>query len=260
MSRGEKDGKKTYGGNNKRTLRISVVLLIVLAISSAILIYEAISLFGSGSSDFKSIFGSKELPHISLEKKGSAVSTSRAEGKTLDELFAGVRVKGPERTYYDRREYTEDRGARPYYTYRGMRFRSLRLYAYYASENYDGKKYTCPYDGGEYSLDGVEFDHIIPLHYVDQHGGAAWSVRRKRAFAKDPSVGVDVSAYQNRVKSDKGPAEWMPQNNAADYCYTWLVIAYEYDIAISPEDMAVIEKNLEGKTAEDLHTINEYRV
>lgn len=108
---------------------------------------------------------------------------------------------------------------------------------------YDDKNFSfvCPYTGETISnANKIDYDHIIPLAYVDGHGGNKWTAEKKNEFAFNTSVGICVSASSNRAKGAKGPAEWMPSMNQKWYCYRWLQIATEYNISISQADYDVI--------------------
>ncbi|WP_216382433.1 HNH endonuclease family protein [Arcanobacterium phocae] len=64
----------------------------------------------------------------------------------------------------------------------------------------------------------VQIDHVIPLGYAYRHG--AWKLAQEgkkkllEEFANDPINLVAVEQRANIVKSDKGPAEWMPDNTS----------------------------------------------
>ena len=85
----------------------------------------------------------------------------------------------------------------------------------------------------------LDFDHIIALGYTHKWGDVKWSNKEKNRYAYDIYIGVDVLNKSNRSKSDKGPSEWLPDTNIADYCYSWLVIASKYDIALRQKDINV---------------------
>lgn len=125
----------------------------------------------------------------------------------------------------------------------------LKNYKLYLDTNVDitgpDFSYTCPYNGETiYDYTAIEWDHIIPIHYVFEHGGADWTREEKVAYCYDFEVGVNVNKHDNRVKSDKGPSEWLPEINQKWYCEQWLTIADKYNIIIAPEDMEVINEVL----------------
>lgn len=68
-----------------------------------------------------------------------------------------------------------------------------------------------------------------------------WTNEEKNKYAYDQYIGVDVLNKSNRSKSDKGPSEWLPDKNISAYCYSWLVIASKYNIAMRKVDIKVCE-------------------
>lgn len=98
--------------------------------------------------------------------------------------------------------------------------------------------YKCPYSGKEITdIKELDFDHIIPLNYVAKYGDINWTKEQKNKFAQDENVGVSVLNKENRSKGAKGPSEWLPKVNQGDYCYSWLLIAKEFDIALRQQDI-----------------------
>ena len=98
--------------------------------------------------------------------------------------------------------------------------------------------YKCPYSGKEITdIKIIDFDHIIPLNYVAKYGDINWTNEQKNKFAQDENVGVSVLNKENRRKGAKGPSEWLPKVNQGDYCYSWLLIAKEFGIALRQQDI-----------------------
>lgn len=111
--------------------------------------------------------------------------------------------------------------------------------------NSDEFSYTCPYSHEVVTkAKNIDWEHIIPLNYVDKHGGWAWSKEAKQEYAYNLDNGVCTWNKPNRVKGSKGPSEYMPDYNKKWYCYKWLEIATRYDIPISQADYDVIVKTL----------------
>jgi hypothetical protein len=111
-------------------------------------------------------------------------------------------------------------------------------------------------EGNPYLGDGedndLDIDHIIPLRYVNGHGGYAWSHDKKISYGKSleamkNGVYVAVSSYENRKKSDQGPASYYPP--ARDYYCTysqkWRDIARIYQISLSQADYDKIKQVLQ---------------
>lgn len=106
--------------------------------------------------------------------------------------------------------------------------------------------------GNPYRGDGTEndldIDHIIPLKYVNSHGGYAWSSSQKQSYAKSLSamnngVYIAVSSTENRKKGDKGPADYYPSNPNfyCEYSKRWRDIARLYSISLSQRDYNKVE-------------------
>ena len=110
-------------------------------------------------------------------------------------------------------------------------------------------------EGNPYQGDGEEndldIDHIIPLRYVNSHGGYAWSSSQKIAYGKsleamNNGVYLAVSSKENRQKSDKGPADYYPSNPNyyCEYSRKWRDIARSYSISLSKRDYDKVESVL----------------
>lgn len=99
-----------------------------------------------------------------------------------------------------------------------------------------------PYQGDGTSND-LDIDHIIPLKYVNSHGGYAWSSNQKLAYSKslaamNDGVYLAVSSSENRKKGDSGPADYYPSNPNyyCEYSRKWRDIARKYAISLSLRD------------------------
>lgn len=124
-------------------------------------------------------------------------------------------------------------------------------YAWKTSPYFNEKDftYTCPYTGkvitdmddkkkdNDYA--NLDFDHIVPLKSAYLRGAKDWTPEQQNAYAYDQSVGVDVLNSANRSKSDKGPAEWLPDVNRGSYCYSWLVICQKYNLTMTEEEIKI---------------------
>lgn len=104
-----------------------------------------------------------------------------------------------------------------------------------------------PYSNDTFTDSGeLDIDHVIPLNYANSHGGSKWDAKKKEAFANDKSQLLAVSASENRKKSDKGPAEYMPPNKDyhCEYSKLWVDTASKYDLSIGEKDRKALEKAL----------------
>lgn len=174
---------------------------------------------------------------------------------SVSDLIEKIEIKDGYETQYDRGSYTSSTQS---YYFNGEEYDSIRSYAYNASKWMVDGIYTDPYTGEAISIESTDYDHIIPLHYANMHGAEEWADTAKREYADDPFVGVVVNSGDNRAKGDKGPSEWLPEENVEDYCYTWLVIAAEYDLSMDSDDMETIKRELNGVPESELQRINLY--
>lgn len=98
--------------------------------------------------------------------------------------------------------------------------------------------YKDPYTDKEITdIKMLDFDHICTLLYIHKYSDINWSKEQKNKFAQDENVGVSVLNKENRSKGAKGPSEWLPKANQGDYCYSWLLIAHEYGLALRQQDI-----------------------
>lgn len=117
---------------------------------------------------------------------------------------------------------------------------------------YTGQTLTGNPYRGDGTANDLDIDHVIPLNYVNSHGGYYWSSSQKRAYGAslagmNNGVYLAVSASENRKKSDKGPSEYYPPNPAyrCTYAQKWRDVARTYSIALSNADYIVVENILE---------------
>lgn len=182
------------------------------------------------------------------------VSSDELDPK-LSELIAKIEVVEEGKADYNRNDWTSSSQS---YEFGGKKYNSIRKYAQVASTNVQNGVYIDPYTNQVLELKNADFDHLVPLHYVSNHGGAEWSIDEKQSFANNPTIGVNVNARDNRAKGDKGPSKWLPSENVKDYCYSWLVITSNYHLSIDRKDLEVIEENLKGTPITELHYMCQY--
>lgn len=90
-----------------------------------------------------------------------------------------------------------------------------------------------PYTGNFYiKASDLDVEHIVPLKWAHDHGGARWSRTRKRQFAEDPDNLWLVDDGNNQSKGDKGPNEWMPPYKpvAGIYVQRFMAIVEKYGL------------------------------
>jgi hypothetical protein len=109
-----------------------------------------------------------------------------------------------------------------------------------------------PYQGDGTAND-LDIDHVIPLNYVNSHGGYYWNDSQKRAYGAslagmDNGVYLAVSSSENRKKGDSGPASYYPPNPEyrCEYSRLWRNTARTYTIGLSSSDYNLIASVLES--------------
>ena len=177
----------------------------------------------------------------------------------LEDLVDSIKVVDEleDITGYNRKEYEKPVKS---YIYEGTRY-NRNDYSWITSRylvSADPFKYTCPYTGQVILDDSkLDYDHIVPLGSTYKRGAAEWSDEEKNAYAYDQWVGVDVLYSANRSKSDKGPCEYLPDENVEDYCYSWLLICSYYDLTMTDEEIEICVDTIkdafqDGETVEHL--------
>lgn len=177
-----------------------------------------------------------ESPGQDEENKPTKVTKDQ-----VNRLIAFIRVLDEKniRTGYDRSIFESPSHS---YELNGKKY-NRNDYAWMTSEYLISEnpfKYKCPYTGLIIEDDSkLDYDHIIPLSVV--YKNTDWDAKKCNEYAYNQDIGVDVYYSANRSKSDKTPSEWLPNTNIENYCYTWLVIAAEWNIPLSQRDIDICQ-------------------
>ena len=175
------------------------------------------------------------------EEKNEDTSKEETLSVTKEDLLklvSEIRVS----THENKEKYNRDDWEKPAkkFTLDGEKVSRVK-YDTYTSQYLISKDpfvYKDPYTDKEITdIKIIDFDHIIPLNYVAKYGDINWTNEQKNKFAQDENVGVSVLNKENRRKGAKGPSEWLPKVNQGDYCYSWLLIAKEFGIALRQQDI-----------------------
>lgn len=165
-------------------------------------------------------------------------NTPKVTKEDILSLVDSIRVS----THENKEKYNRDDWEKPAkkFTLDGEKVSRVK-YDTYTSQYLISKDpfvYKDPYTDKEITdIKIIDFDHIIPLNYVAKYGDINWTNEQKNKFAQDENVGVSVLNKENRRKGAKGPSEWLPKVNQGDYCYSWLLIAKEFGIALRQQDI-----------------------
>lgn len=106
-----------------------------------------------------------------------------------------------------------------------------------------------PFTGDTYTLaSDLDIDHLIPLKYAHDHGGAVWSEFVKKLFANDIENLLAVDDGENQSKSAQGPSEWLPPDDAyhCEYVRKWGFVAAKYELLLSNEDSLTVNQILQN--------------
>jgi hypothetical protein len=107
-----------------------------------------------------------------------------------------------------------------------------------------------PYTGTVITDPGaLDIDHMIPLKKAAVSGGYLWDEAQKETYANDLTFTghlLAVDAGENRSKSDRGPAEWIPDNQAywCTYATNWVTVSVNYQLTVTVADKSALENLL----------------
>ena len=102
----------------------------------------------------------------------------------------------------------------------------------------------CVYGGESVDPHNIDIDHVIPLKYAHEHGIGDSSSAFKQKLGLDTANMLPVCAHDNRSKGDKGPVEFMPEQNKCIYAQKWLSISTKYRIHMDVADKKLISATL----------------
>lgn len=196
----------------------------------------------------------------STSSDGGSVSSQSQHQTDNGGVMAGITTANPESVSYDRKSYQPNWSVGGGCDIRSRLLTAVSIIAVSYSSNgctvingswnepYTGTVFSGnPYRGDDGTANDLDIDHIIPLNYVNSHGGYHWPDTQKRAYgasitAMNSGVYIVVSASENRKKSDSGPATYYPPNPAyrCTYSEKWRNTARTYKISLSPADYNLI--------------------
>ena len=233
---------------------ITIVAVILSFMNNPVKSDTNINLTNSPSATF-----TIELTKTSESKNKTEESEGSPETSSND-IMSGIIVAEATNAQYSRNEYQPNWNVGSGCNIRARILQQASIVAVKTASNgctviygswvdpYTGKTLTGnPYQGDDGTSNDLDIDHIIPLKYVNSHGGSEWSNEQKRAYgsslsAMDKGVYVAVSASENRKKGDSGPSKYYPPNESykCEYAEKWRDIAKEYSISLSLNDYNTI--------------------
>ena len=102
-----------------------------------------------------------------------------------------------------------------------------------------------------------DVDHMVPLKEAWDSGAWAWDTKTREAYANDLDYEMSliaVSASSNRSKSDRDPADWLPNNKNywCEYITAWVQVKTRWSLSIDNAEKAKIAEVAEGCSGEAL--------
>lgn len=92
----------------------------------------------------------------------------------------------------------------------------------------------------------LDIDHLVPLAEAWDSGAKRWTKRTRERFAndlRDQRSLVAVTASANRSKSDRDPAEWMPDRAQCTYVRQWVAVKLRWRLKVNrPERSFLVER------------------
>lgn len=103
------------------------------------------------------------------------------------------------------------------------------------------------YDGGTTEdPSSFDIDHLVPLAEAWDSGARRWTKKTRERFANDLGDRrslVAVTAAANRSKSDRDPAEWMPDRAECKYLRQWVAVKLRWRLTVNrPERNFLVER------------------
>jgi len=93
----------------------------------------------------------------------------------------------------------------------------------------------------------LDIDHLVPIKWAHEHGGANWSQQKKEKFANDPINLIVVDDGLNQSKGAKGPTQWMPPNHIfrCEYLELWTHVLDQYpSLQMTSAELRVFNRQL----------------
>lgn len=106
---------------------------------------------------------------------------------------------------------------------------------------YDGEKFTNP--------SKMDIDHMVPLNETWRSGAYKWDADTRESYANDlgyKNTLIAVSAHSNRSKSDKDPADWMPDKDECGYTANWISVKTRWNLTVDKAEKKALTNLVQG--------------
>ena len=113
-----------------------------------------------------------------------------------------------------------------------------------------GGRWRSAYDGDvTTNPSAFDIDHYVPLKEAWDSGAWRWNAATRERFANDLGFAgalIAVSASSNRSKSDRDPAEWLPERGVCKYVKTWVAVKFRWRLAVDTTEKSALTQILRG--------------
>lgn len=104
---------------------------------------------------------------------------------------------------------------------------------------YDGRRTKNP--------SSLDIDHLVPLGQAWVSGASRWTAGTRIRYANDlgyPGTLRAVSAWSNRSKGDRDPAQWLPPRriHRCKYIGTWIAVKYRWQMSADRAERRVLRR------------------
>ncbi|MEI6199058.1 MAG: HNH endonuclease family protein [Actinomycetota bacterium] len=112
-----------------------------------------------------------------------------------------------------------------------------------------------PYDNVTHTNPSeLDIDHMVPLKEAWDSGAWNWTAAQRQTYANDlsdPRPLIAVTAGQNRSKSDKDPANWIPPQRSyqCTYLAEWVAIKAHWNLSMDQSEFGRIKNLLNDSCA-----------
>lgn len=113
-----------------------------------------------------------------------------------------------------------------------------------------GGRWFSYYDGvSQYDIADLQIDHMVPLAEAWDSGARSWSASKRQSFANDlgdPRPLVAVTGGENTSKSDRDPAEWLPDNQRCRYAEEWVATKIRWGLSQDSSEKSALSSLASG--------------